>query len=174
MAEQGDARPDAERDDEQVDAITDAVLTASRLLVGLSAKSVAAVAGAITLPQFRLLVALGSRGPLKLVALAEVLGVNPSTATRTVDRLVNAGWAERTSNPESRREVTVGLTRSGRKLVDRVTEYRRREIETIVSRMPTERRHGLVEALQAFAEAGEEPPARSSPYDAGLTNWNQA
>ncbi len=159
---------------DEVDAITESVLTASRLLVGVSAKSVAAVAGPITLPQFRLLVALGSRGPLKLVSLAELLGVNPSTATRTVDRLVTAGWAERNSNPQSRREITVGLTRQGRELVDRVTEYRRREIETIVSRMPTERRHGLVEALQAFAEAGGEPPARSSPYDAGLTNWNQA
>lgn len=166
--------PDPPQNDEHVDAITDAVLTASRLLVGLSAKSVAAVAGPITLPQFRLLVALGSRGPLKLVALAEVLGVNPSTATRTVDRLVNAGWAERSSSPHSRREITVRLTDSGRELVDRVTEYRRREIAEIVARMPAENRHGLVEALQAFAEAGEEPPARSSPYDAGLTNWNQA
>ncbi|RCW40792.1 DNA-binding MarR family transcriptional regulator [Halopolyspora algeriensis] len=156
----------------EVDAITDAVLTASRLLVGVSAKSVAAVAGPISLPQFRLLVALSSRGPLKLVSLAELLGVNPSTATRTVDRLVGAGWAERNSNPESRREITVGLTGSGRDLVDRVTEYRRREIAAIVQRMPAHRREGLVEALQAFTEAGAEPPARTSPYDAGLTQWD--
>lgn len=156
---------------DEVDAITEAVLTASRLLVGVSAKSVAAVAGPISLPQFRLLVALGSRGPLKLVSLAEMLGVNPSTATRTVDRLVTAGWAERNSNPDSRREITVGLTDSGRDLVDRVTDYRRREIAAIVQRIPNEQREGLVEALQAFTEAGEEPPPRASPYDAGLTKW---
>lgn len=157
---------------DEVDAITEAVLTASRLLVGVSAKSVAAVAGAITLPQFRLLVALGSRGPLKLVALAELLGVNPSTATRTVDRLVSAGWVERNSNPESRREITVGLTRQGRELVDKVTDYRRREIAAIVQRMPVDRREGLVAALQAFSDAGAEPPPRTSPYDAALTQWD--
>lgn len=156
---------------DEVDAITEAVLTASRLLVGISAKSVAAVAGPITLPQFRLLVALGSRGPLKLVSLAEMLGVNPSTATRTVDRLVTAGWAQRNSNPDSRREITVGLTEAGRDLVDRVTEYRRSEISAIVERIPHEDRAGLVQALQAFTEAGEEPPPRASPYDAGLTEW---
>lgn len=156
----------------EVDAITEAVLTASRLLVGVSAKSVTAVAGPISLPQFRILVALGSRGPLKLVALAGLLGVNPSTATRTVDRLVSAGWAERNSNPASRREITVGLTKQGRELVDRITEYRRREIAAIVQRMPAQRREGLVEALQAFTEAGEEPPPRASPYDAGLTKWD--
>ncbi|SDP63642.1 DNA-binding transcriptional regulator, MarR family [Actinopolyspora xinjiangensis] len=155
----------------EVDAITEAVLTASRLLVGVSAKSVAAVAGPITLPQFRLLVALGSRGPLKLVSLAEMLGVNPSTATRTVDRLVTAGWAQRNSNPDSRREITVSLTDAGRDLVDRVTEYRRSEISAIVERIPHEDRAGLVRALQAFTEAGEEPPPRASPYDAGLTEW---
>lgn len=156
---------------DEVDAITEAVLTASRLLVGISARSVAAVAGPITLPQFRLLVALGSRGPLKLVSLAEMLGVNPSTATRTVDRLVTAGWAERKSNPDSRREVTVGLTSAGRDLVDRVTDYRRSEIAAIVERIPHEDRAGLVQALQAFTEAGDEPPPRASPYDAGLTQW---
>lgn len=154
---------------DEVDAIAEAVLTASRLLVGVSAKSVAAVAGSITLPQFRLLVALDSRGPLKLVALAELLGVNPSTATRTVDRLVNAGWVQRQSNPESRREVTIALTRSGQDLVDQVTDYRRNEIEAIVERIPHEQRRGLVRALQAFSEAGGEPPARVSPYDTGWT-----
>lgn len=157
---------------DEVDAITEAVLTASRLLVGISARSVASVAGAITLPQFRLLVALGSRGPLKLVALAGLLGVNPSTATRTVDRLVTAGWVERNSNPSSRREITVGLTTAGRDLVDRVTAYRRREIAAIVERIPPENRDGLVAALQSFTEAGEEPPARTSPYDAELTDWD--
>ena len=71
-----------------IDALTDAVLTASRLLVAVSARSLAAVEDTITLPQFRMLVILDSRGPMKLSSLAELLDVNPSTATRMVDRLV--------------------------------------------------------------------------------------
>src|SRR5207248_11152413 len=88
-----------------VDAMTDAVLTASRLLVAVSARSIAAVDESITIPQFRLLVVLDTRGPLKLTALAEQLGVNPSTATRMVDRLVTAGLVTREANPASRREL---------------------------------------------------------------------
>ena len=41
---------------QSVDAITDALITASRLLVSISARSLAEVDDTITLPQFRVLV----------------------------------------------------------------------------------------------------------------------
>ncbi|KAA9155277.1 MarR family transcriptional regulator [Amycolatopsis acidicola] len=140
-----------------VDAVTDAVLTASRLLVAVSAKSIAAVDESITIPQFRLLVVLGHRGPVKLTAVAEALAVNPSTATRMVDRLVAAELVSREANPASRRELVVSLTDSGSAVVREVTQRRRREIARIVSRMPDTTRRGLVRALTAFTEAGGEP-----------------
>src|SRR3954451_15755886 len=92
---------------DDVDAMTDAVLTASRLLIAVSARSIGAVDESITIPQFRLLVVLDGRGPLKLTTLAEHLGVNPSTVTRMVDRLVAAGLVSREANPASRRELVV-------------------------------------------------------------------
>ncbi|CAM5308255.1 hypothetical protein SBADM41S_12362 [Streptomyces badius] len=49
----------AERMDD-VDAVTEAVLTASRLLVAVSARSLAEVEERVTLPQFRMLVVLSS------------------------------------------------------------------------------------------------------------------
>ncbi|MFD9894108.1 MarR family winged helix-turn-helix transcriptional regulator [Amycolatopsis sp. NPDC059027] len=145
-----------------VDAVTDAVLTASRLLVGVSVRSIAAAGDTITLPQFRLLVVLHTRGPLKHAALAEHLGVTPSTASRMVDRLVTVGMVERLSSPTSRREIVLELTREGTKVVRQVTARRRKEIAKIVARMPDRARHGLVEVLTAFAEAGDEPPAGTS------------
>lgn len=142
-----------------VDAMTDAVLTASRLLVAVSAKSIAAVDESITIPQFRVLVVLDTRGPLKLTAIAEHLAVNPSTATRTVDRLVTAGLVNREASPTSRRELVVSLTGEGQAVVRAVTQRRRSEITRIVSRMPVTSRRGLVRALRAFTEAGGEPAA---------------
>ncbi|WP_236790894.1 MarR family winged helix-turn-helix transcriptional regulator [Amycolatopsis sp. GM8] len=142
---------------EDVDAVADAVLTASRLLVAVSARSIAAVDESITIPQFRLLVVLDSRGPVKLTAVAESLAVNPSTATRMVDRLVVADLVSREANPASRRELVVSLTGAGAAVVREVTQRRRREIARIVSRMPVTARRGLVRALAAFAEAGDEP-----------------
>lgn len=141
-----------------VDAMTDAVLSASRLLVAVSARSIAAVDEAITIPQFRLLVVLDTQGPLKLTTLAEHLAVNPSTATRMVDRLVAAGLVSRAANPASRRELVVTLTQDGAAVVEAVTRRRRAEITRIVSHMPVTARRGLVRALTAFTEAGGELP----------------
>ncbi|MFI5611890.1 MarR family winged helix-turn-helix transcriptional regulator [Amycolatopsis sp. NPDC051903] len=144
------------------DAITDAVLTASRLLVAVSARSLAAAGDLITLPQFRVLVILHSRGTLNQAALAELVGVTPSTTSRMVDRLVAVGMVVRQDSPSSRREIVVELTGEGERVVRLVTERRRREIARIVAKMPEDARHGLVEALTAFAEAGGEPPAKDS------------
>ncbi|HET9138170.1 MarR family transcriptional regulator [Actinophytocola sp.] len=140
------------------DAVTDAVLAASRMLMGLSARSIAAVDDTITLPQFRLLVVLDGRGPLKLTAIAGALGVNPSTATRMVDRLVTTGRISREPNPASRRELVVDLTASGRALVRDVMRRRRALINRIVSGMTPTARRNLVRALGAFTAAGGEPP----------------
>ena len=149
----------ADIDAEDVEAVTAAVLTASRLLVSVSARSLGTAGERVTLPQFRMLVVLAGRAESKLVTLAERLSVNPSTAMRMVDRLTAAGLVSREVNPESRREVRLDLTPAGRLIVDQVTTNRRKEIAAIVARMPPRQRAGLVTALRAFSEAGGEPPA---------------
>jgi DNA-binding MarR family transcriptional regulator len=143
--------------DESVDVITDALLTASRLLVGISAHSIALVDEAITIPQFRTLVILSNRGPVNLATLATLLGVQPSATGRMVDRLVSAGLIDRLPHPTSRRELLAALTKRGRDVVRQVTTHRRVEIARIVEQMPPGERHGLVRALTAFTAAGGEP-----------------
>ena len=145
--------------DESVDAITDALLTASRLLVAISAHSIARVDETITIPQFRTLVILSTRGPVNLATLAGLLDVQPSAAGRMVDRLVTAGLIDRLPHPTSRRELLAALTDRGREVVRQVTAQRRGEIARIVERMPSTARHGLVRALTAFTTAGGEPAA---------------
>jgi DNA-binding MarR family transcriptional regulator len=143
--------------DESLDAITDALLTASRLLVAISARSIAQVDETITIAQFRTLVILANRGPINLATLAGLLGVQPSATGRMVDRLVAAGLIDRLPHPTSRRELLAALTKRGRDVVRRVTVYRRAEIADIVQKMPQPERHGLVRALTAFTAAGGEP-----------------
>ncbi len=143
--------------DESVDAITDALLTSSRLLVAVSARSIAQVDETITIPQFRTLVILSNRGPINLATLAGLLGVQPSATGRMVDRLVAAGLIDRLPHPTSRRELLATLTKRGREVVRRVTAFRRAEIAAIVEKMPPPERRGLVRALKAFTAAGDEP-----------------
>lgn len=146
-----------------IDELVTAVLGASRVLVGVSARSLAGVEEAVTLTQFRTLVVLSNVGKINLNRLADLLDVTPSTAMRMIDRLLSAGLVTRNDNPSNRREVILGLTDSGRQLVRQVTTKRRREIARIVAAMPAIQRKDLVVALRAFADAAGEPP----PHDSG-------
>src|SRR5688572_26722022 len=98
---------------DELDGVVDGVLRASRALVAVAARSIAEVDDAVTLPQFRTVVALASKGPQKVGALADELGVHASTATRMCDRLVRRGLIDRETSLASRREVIVRLTAEG-------------------------------------------------------------
>lgn len=149
------------------DVVT-SLLTASRVLVGVAARSLAEAEEQVTVTQFRTLVVLSAHDGMKQGSLAELLGVNASTAQRMVDRLTAAGLVDRQPNPRSRREVMLSLTDAGREVVDGVTERRRRELQRIVRRMPPERRSEVVDALRAFTEAAEEPDAAAG----SLWGWS--
>lgn len=147
-------------EEDSSDAIIDALLTASRLLVAISARSIARVDETITIPQFRTLVILSARGAVNVATLAGLLDVQPSTTGRMVERLVTAGLINRRAHPDSRRELVVELTPRGQEVVRTVTAHRRNEIARVVASMPQRERHGLVRTLTAFTSAGGEPAAR--------------
>ncbi len=128
--------------------------------MGVSARSLEQVEDAITITQFRTLVALEGHGDTRLNQLAERLGVTSSTALRMVDRLIAAELVTREENKADRREVLIGLTSEGARLVCEVTTRRRAEIAAIVAAMPQEGREDVVAALNAFAQAaGEATPS---------------
>ncbi len=137
--------------------VVDAVLRASRVLVAVAVRSLAAVDHDVTLPQYRALVVLASRGPQRPTGLAEALAVHPSTITRLCDRLVAKRLVHRGEAPANRREVAIRLTPKGRRLVDAVTLRRREEIATIAANIPARERAATVHALHALGEAAGEP-----------------
>ena len=141
-----------------LEATATEVLTASRALLGVVARSLVPVLDQVTIPQFRVLVILSTADePIRNGDLAAMLGVHPSTFTRTADRLVNGGWVIRAENPENRRETLIQLTFEGRRLVDQVTDDRRREISSILARLEPEDRRLVLEAMATFARAAGEP-----------------
>lgn len=156
---------DAELDAE-LDAVTDAVLLSSRALVAVASRSIAAVDEAVTLPQFRALVVLDRADAGLIVGeLAHELRIQPSTATRLCDRLVRRRLARRRVNSGNRREVTILLTAAGRELVAEVTRRRRREIGSIMAKVPAAQRTAIIDALTAFREAaGEDDVLPSVPW----------
>jgi DNA-binding MarR family transcriptional regulator len=145
--------------DDDFQADVDAVLEASRALVGVLARSFAEVLDQVTLVQFRVLVVLCSEGPLRSGALAERLGIHQSTFTRTADRLVSQGWVRRETSAESRREVLVDLTDSGRELVEDVMRRRAKDVERVLGDASQRDRARIRAGFEAFARAAGEPDA---------------
>jgi DNA-binding MarR family transcriptional regulator len=145
-------------DFQPLDSVVDAVLSASRVLVAVAARSLSDIAEEVTLTQYRTLVVLASRGPQNLAGLAESVGVTPATATRMCDRLVKKKLIARQPEKEDRRQVRLVLTKNGLELVAAVTDRRRREIGAIVNTIAPVEQTVLVQALSRFAAAAGEVP----------------
>ena len=153
--------------EQQVDpAAVDAVLTASRSMVAVATRSLGAAAEETTIAQYRALVVLASRGPQRIVDLAEALDVAPSTAGRMCDRLVRKGLVRRHRARGDRRAVLVSVTPAGRQVVDEATGRRRALIADILARLPVPAQQAVAQALRAFADAAGEIPDSQWPATA--------
>lgn len=137
----------------------EATLTTSRALLGVVARSVAEALELVTLPQFRVMVVLAGAGPLRMGALAQRIGANPSTFSRSLDRMERQGWVRREQSPDSRREILIHLSPHGEQLVAHVTDRRRTAIAEILARLQPDERRAVGKAFALFAAAAGEPPA---------------
>ena len=74
----------------------------------------------LTVPQLRTLIVLAEEEPLVIGQIAQRLGIGLSTGGHLVDRLVQAGLAERTEDVGDRRRTLVRLTPAGEDLSTRL------------------------------------------------------
>jgi DNA-binding MarR family transcriptional regulator len=103
---------------------------------------------ALDLGQVDTLDLLAQQGSCRMGDLAEVLRVDPSTATRAVDRLVEAGLADRRRSDEDARVVVVVLTGNGRALHDALTQRRRAAMNRILAGFSDGERRELADLLE--------------------------
>ncbi|MGH3275698.1 MAG: MarR family winged helix-turn-helix transcriptional regulator [Streptosporangiaceae bacterium] len=127
--------------------------TATRVLVGVALRSLEVLAGAVTLPQYRMLATLADLGPSRSVQVARALGLEASTVTRLADRLVAAGHVRRGVELGHRGVVTLELTSTGQHLVDQVTAWRHEELARILGQLPVDGGAQVTTALRHLAEA---------------------
>jgi DNA-binding MarR family transcriptional regulator len=86
-------------------------------------------------------------------ALAERLRIDPSTATRAVQRLVDDGLAERFPSPDDRRIVMIRATPAGGRVHREVSARRIAILERILNRFEADERALLADYLERFVEA---------------------
>lgn len=97
----------------------------------------------------------------RMAQLAEALRVEPSSATRMVDRLVGAGLVERVTAAGDGRGVRVVVTDHGRRVHEELALRRRRMLFSVLEDLtPADRRH-LAELLERLV-GGVDRFARSA------------
>jgi DNA-binding MarR family transcriptional regulator len=138
--------------------VIEAIIQASRVMVGIAVRSLTESGEAVTLPQYRTLVVLSDGGARRLADLADALGVSPSTATRMCDRLVRKGLITRTRDDLDRREVNLEVTAAGRTTVLEVINRRRSEACALLTSIPLGTRRELVNSLRLLSAATGDSP----------------
>jgi DNA-binding MarR family transcriptional regulator len=140
------------------DEVVGALLALSRAFVAETARSLSGLDEDVTLPQFRTLVVLVSRGPQRVVDLAQELTVASSTAVRMCNRLVRRGLVAREERPEDRRAAWITLTGAGRDLVGEVMRRRRESLAELIAELSLTRPLAFASVLNALVEAAGEVP----------------
>jgi DNA-binding MarR family transcriptional regulator len=84
----------------------------------------------------------------RMAELAEVLRVDPSTATRVVDRLTAAGFAARVPATGDGRGVHVAVTTPGRRLHEKLSLRRRQMLLSVLAEFDRDDRERLAELLE--------------------------
>lgn len=146
--------------EEQVDSL----MTAARVLVALSVRTLGSVRPGVTPVQLRALALVSGATGLTMTELADALGVHPSNATRVCDRLVALRLVRRREHPDNRRMLSVELTPDGERLLGRIMTIRRRALADVLAALPDARRAQLADELGAFVAA-----AHASLPDSDLT-----
>jgi DNA-binding MarR family transcriptional regulator len=93
---------------------------------------------------------LADEGPQRLGALAAAFGLDPSTITRQVKSLEDAGLAVRETDSSDRRASILDLTAEGREILDSTRLHRRTRLYEAMSDWTPEERAEFGRLLERF------------------------
>lgn len=109
----------------------------------------------ISIAQCHAIVEIGRRGTISLVELADLLGLDKSTMSRTINNLVEADLVLRELDMENRRYVIIQLTDNGRSVFKSTEESMNSYYQNIFSSIPEDKRNQVLESLKLLTSAVE-------------------
>ncbi|MCX7920646.1 MAG: MarR family transcriptional regulator [Clostridia bacterium] len=119
---------------------------------GILEKSEVSCCG-VTFSQCHAIVEIGRAKNISLNELAETLGLDNSTMSRTVNNLVTNGMAEREIDPADRRYVTIKLTESGHKIFEGIETAMNLYFKRVYNNIPDDKKEQVIESLYILLEA---------------------
>jgi len=107
----------------------------------------------VTVAQAAALEALSGHGPMRLKELGQRLGIAPSTLTRNLERLIEAGLVARQSDSRDARSARVRLTAAGRRAALGVAGREDDFAKQVLERIPARRRAVVLDAVAELLKA---------------------
>lgn len=107
----------------------------------------------VTMAQCHALVEIGRAGSLSLSKLAELLGLDNSTTSRTLNNLVTRGLANRNMGSDDRRYVSISLTSAGAEIFRNIEDRMEIRFSAIYEQLPEKKRDQVLEAVELLLNA---------------------
>lgn len=107
----------------------------------------------ISLAQCHALVEIGRAKSISLIELSELLNLDSSTMSRTVNNLVNNGMAERELDANDRRYVTIRLTENGVVKFQGIEDKMNLYFTNIFEAIPCEKQEQVLDSLKVLLAA---------------------
>lgn len=83
--------------------------------------------------------------------LSGILGINKSTTSRLVEKLVQKGFVSRDINTENRRQCFIYLTDKGREVNKKITQKRNDKYEKLLGKMDVKEQDQVLNALHILS-----------------------
>lgn len=109
--------------------------------------------GGITITQCHALVEIGRAKSISLIELSELLNLDNSTMSRTVNNLVNKGLVERELDKKDRRYVTIKLSESGSNAFNTIETNMNEFYLKVYQSIPNDKQEQVLEGMQILLEA---------------------
>jgi DNA-binding MarR family transcriptional regulator len=109
-------------------------------------------AGDITTQQADALALIEARGNVSTSVLAQLLGIDPSTASRNLAGLERAGLISRKRDADDGRQTDVRLTPRGKRLAESVNTDTLRTFAALIDRVPRADRQRVIDSIEILAK----------------------
>lgn len=101
-----------------------------------------------TIGQCHAVLEIGFSGEISLIDLANLLNLDKSTMSRTVNNLVTDELVERVTDPENRRYVKLMLSKTGQILNEKINSVLDLYFGSVMNDIPEDKREQVAESLE--------------------------
>lgn len=120
--------------------------------LGILEKSDASCCG-VTIAQCHAIVEIGRMKRISLIELADLLGLDKSTMSRTINNLVDADLVKRETASENRRYISIQLTDQGAEVFKNIENSMHEYYSSIFQSIPEDKKLQVLESLELLVKS---------------------